>query len=257
MVVIFLGFPTGPVRRTSDVLRSSLRFPAKLHCFDPAATLRRAGFLLLLIAAALYILPTSVYVAAVALSVSVCGSLVLSRADRRRFSCTVLRLEGCRLLDVGDHHDGIQGVLLVDGGSVAGLRSRMRLVTARKVSHGMRRIPLVLGRPGSVVRWQDGDVDVPLEEHDEIHGAVGVVSCGRGVDLEVIYGSRSGERARVLATRFSSSEGAVQSWDPELLSNPSLVEGVRGMLPGQALGRVRWRGRSRSGVVKGAQVPTE
>lgn len=253
----FLGFPAGHGRDAAAVLRSSLRFPERLYCFDPAATLRRAGVLLLLIAAALYVLPTSVYVAAVALSVSVCGSLALSRIDRRRFSCTVLRLEGCRLLDVGDHHDCVQGVLLVDGGSVAGLRSRMRLVTARRVAHGMRRLPLVLGRPGSIVRWQDGDADVPLEEHDEIHGAVGVVSCGRGVDLEVIYGSRAGERSRVLATRFASSEGAIQSWDPELLASPSFFGEVLGMVPGQALGRVRGRVRSRSGAVKGAQAPTE
>lgn len=255
--MLFLGFPSLSGRGSTGDLRSSLRFPAKLRCFDPVATLRRAGLLLLIIALALYTLPTSVYVAAIALSVSVCGSLLLSRTDRRRFSCTVLRLEGCRLLDVGDHHDGVQGVLLVDGGSVAGLRSRMRLVTARSVGHGMRRLPLVLGRTGSVVRWQDGDVDVPLEEHDEIHGAIGVVSCGRSVDLEVIYGSRTGERARVLATRFSSSEGAIQSWDPELLSTPSFSGEFLGVVQDQVLARVRSRVRPRSRAVNNAEAATE
>lgn len=253
----FLQFPGFPGRHETDGLRSSLQFPVRLHCFDPVATLRRAGLLLLLIAAGLYVLPTSVYVAAVALSVAVCGSLLLSRNDRRRFSCTVLCLEGCRLLDVGDHHDGVQGVLLVDGGSVAGLRSRMRLVTSQGIGHGMRRLPLVLGRPGSIVRWQDVGLEVPLEGHDEIHGALGVVSCGRDVALEVVYGSRTGERARVLATRLSSSEGAIQSWDPELLSTQSFGVEFLGLVQSQVVDRVRGCVRPRSRAVKGAEVSSE
>jgi hypothetical protein len=251
--VKFLRLPARRSRYQADAFRSSLTFPARLRCFDPAATLRRAGLLLLMVAAALYVLPTSVYVAAAALSVSMCGSLLLSRIDRRRFSCTVLRLEGCKLLDISEHHAGVQGVLLVDRGFVSGLRSRMRLVTARGVSHGMRRLPLVLRRSGSVVRWQDTDMDVPLEGDAEIHGAIGVVSCGRAVCLEVIYGSRMGERSRVLATRFSSVDGAIQSWDPELLANPFFSGEFLGMMHTRVFDRVR----PGSGSVKGAQASTE
>ena len=233
--------------------RSSFVFPAKLRCFDPVATLRRAAVLLLAIAAALYVLPSSVYVAAAALSVAVCASLLLSRADRKRFSCTVVRLEGCRLMEIEERRDGLHGVLLVDGGSVAGLRSRMRLVTERGVAHGMRRLPVVLQGRGATVRWQDGDVDVPLEEDDEITGAIGVVSCGRDVSLEVVYGSRVGERARVLAARFSSSEGAVQSWETELLSVQSARVEFRGFLQRGVLARVL----ARRGAVEGAEVASE
>lgn len=246
-------FPLRLSRGGDAVSRSALRFPSRLRCFDPVATLRRAAFLLVVVASALYVLPSSVLLAACALGVSLAGSLVLARTDRRRFSCTVLRLEGCRPLEVGDYQDALQGVLLVEGGFVAGLRSRMRLVTSQDVGHGMRRLPLVLGRPGSLVRWQDGGVDVPLEGSDEIHGAVGVVAGGRGVCLEVLYGSRSGERARVLAARFFSSEGAVQSWDPELLESPSLGAGIMGLLPGQVRDRVRFRSRA----VKDSQVPAQ
>lgn len=240
-------------RYQTDVFHSSLTFPARLRCFDPAASLRRAGLLLLMVAVALYVLPTSVYVATAALTVSACGSLLLSRVDRRRFSCTVLRLQDCKLLDVAEHHAGVQGVLFVQGGFVSGLRSRMRLVTARGVSHGMRRLPLVLRCAGSVVRWQDADMDVPLEGDAEIHGAIGVVSGGRSVCLEVIYGSRMGERSRVLATRFSSSDGAVQSWDPELLVNPFFGAEFLGIMHTRVFDRVR----PGSGSVKGAQASTE
>ena len=233
--------------------RSSLVFPTKLQCFDPVATLRRAGVLLLLVAGSLYVLPASVYVAAVAITVSVCVSLLLSRADRKRFSCTVLRLEGCRLMEIEERRDGLHGVLLVDGGSVAGLRSGMRLVTEQGVSHGMRRLPVVLQGRDATVRWQDGDIDVPLEEEAEITGAIGVVSCGRDVSLEVVYGSRVGERARVLAARFSSNKGAVQSWETELLSVRSAGVEFRGFLQRGVLGRVL----PRRGAVEGVEVSTE
>lgn len=240
-------------RYRTDAFHSSLTFPARLRCFDPAATLRRTGLLLLMVAVALYVLPTSVYVATAALTVSLCASLLLARIDRRRFSCTVLRLEGCKLLDVAEHHAGVQGVLLVQGGVVSGLRSRMRLVTAQVVSHGMRRLPLVLRYTDALVRWQDTDMDVPLEGDAEIHGAIGVVSGGRSVCLEVIYGSRMGERSRVLAARFSSSDGAIQSWDPELLVNPFFAGEFLGSMNTRVLDRVR----PGSGSVKGAQASSE
>jgi hypothetical protein len=230
---------------TGSGLRSSLRFPVRLRCFDPVATLRRAALLLGLIAFALYVLPSSVYVAAMALVVAVCGSMLLSRTDRRRFSCTSLRLLDCRLLDVEERRDGVFGVLLIDGGSVAGLRSRMRLVTAQEVTPGMRRLPLVVSGRGAVVRWQDGFNDVLLEERDEILGAIGVVARGDEPSLEVLYGSRTGESARVLAARFSSATGAVQSWDPQILINPS----VSGGLFERVLPRLR--------AEKGEELPAE
>jgi len=211
-----------------DVGRSSLLLPGRLRCLDPVATLRRAGALLAALTAFLYVLPSSVYVAGAAFVAGVCGSLLLSGTDRRRFSCTVLQVGSCRLLGFEERIDGVHGVLIAGGGRAAGLRSRMRLTSSQAVPPGMRRLPLALWRAGSEIRWQDGGNDVALDGRDEVLGALGVVSRGEDVRLEVVYGSRSGEGVRVVATRFSSSEGAVQSWEPGLLENPSYGLGVMG-----------------------------
>lgn len=208
--------------------KSSLRFPVKLRCFDPSASLMRAGVLLLAVTAFLVVAPSSVYVASASLLAAILGSLVLSRRDRRRFSCTSLLLSDCRLLDLEQRRDAVHGVLLADGGLVGGLRLRMRLRMTQPVGAGMRRLPLALTGPGSVIRWQDGVNDVALEGPEEVLGAISVVARGGSPEVEVLYGSRSGGAARVLAVRFASSEGAVQSWERDLLPHPGFGSGVLG-----------------------------
>lgn len=200
--------------------RSSFAFPARLHCFDPRASLLRAGVLLCILSLVLFLVPSSVYVAAAALVAAVCGSFVLSGRDRRRFACTSLLLTGCRLLDLEERDDGVHGVLVAGSGAIGGLRPRMRLASPQPVRSGMRRIPVTVSRKGSVTRWHDEENDVSLETREEVLGALGVVARGDGVGAEVLYGARAGEQAKVLAVRFFSSEGAVQSWDGALLEDP-------------------------------------
>jgi hypothetical protein len=200
--------------------RSSFRFPTKMNCFDPSASLLRAALLLVGLSVVLFLVPSSIYIAAGSLAAAVLCSLVLASRDRRRYACVSVALSECRLLEVEERPGLVQGVVLAGDGVIGGLRLRMRLASPEPVRSGMRRIPLVLSRKGAVVRWQDGGNDVLLETRDEVIGALGVVARGDQACVEVLYGSRPGEGTEVLAARFSSSEGAVQSWDAGILVGP-------------------------------------
>ena len=199
--------------------RSSMRVTGRLRCFDPVSSLWQCLAVLVSSVVLLFVLPGSTLPTVAAVVAAVLGATLIASRDRRRPMCTSLLLRGCEVLDVVWRDTSLQATVSARAGRVSQVRHGWRLWRSARVRPGTRNIPVVVLTRGAQVRWHDGPVEVPLEEDDEILGALSVVTRGDNIQVEAIYGAFPSRRARPLAVRVASSEGAVQSWDPVLLRN--------------------------------------
>jgi hypothetical protein len=197
--------------------RSSLRLPGRLRCFDPIRSSRHVVGVLVASLAILMLAPGRAAPALLALLVGIIGALVIARRDRQRPLCTSVLLRSCEVLSIHADYSIVRATLNARGGRVAFLRPGWGLRRIAATGSGTRHVPVVLSRDSSLICWQDGAVEVPLEEDAEILGALGIVLRGDDLQVEAIYGRLPDSPSQLLAVRVASSEGAVQSWNHGLM----------------------------------------
>jgi hypothetical protein len=193
-----------------------MRFPSRLPSFDPRqpfAFITSAG----VVGATLLSLPDEWWPPALSLILLLLTALFAARHVRSRRVCVQVSMSDFNLLDIAQSSGVLHAGVSAGSRHVSQLRPDMRLRRTIPMSSASGRVAVVLLRAGSLVRWQDGDVEVPLEEPAEILGAVAVVSRGESPTLEYVYSSDSRGMPQLMAVRLHSSAGAVQSWDPLLL----------------------------------------
>lgn len=212
-------------------LRSSVLLSGRLRCVDPLRSLLQAVLVMAVALGSLVALPGDVVPVVAALTITVVGASFIAVRDRRRPMCTSLLLRDCEVLDVVWADAILQATLTARGGRVSFLGSSWGLRRSRRARSGTRRVPVAVVSRSSQVRWQDGPVEVPLEEDDEILGALSVVTRGENVQVEAIYGTFPSRPAHLLAVRIASSEGAIQSWEPGLVQGPRRSRRSRRGLP--------------------------
>jgi hypothetical protein len=220
--------------------RSSLRLPGRLRCFDPIRSSRHVISVLAASLAILMLAPGRAAPALLALLVGVSGALVIARRDRQRPLCTSVLLRSCEVLAIHADYSIVRATLTARGGRVAFLRPGWGLRRIAATGSGTRHVPVVLARDSSLICWQDGSVEVPLEEDAEILGALGIVLRGDDLQVEAIYGRLPDGPSHLLAVRVASNEGAVQSWNHGLMLERPWTPRRRGKLAsGDAATRTR------------------
>lgn len=191
----------------------SMFFFNRVDIFDPVASLR-SGVIVATIATILSALLGSPY-AYVVLIVSVLSFYKISKIDQKRSACVSLHIQDPDLQSISIDDKEVAAELWVPSGTVARLNRNLRRVDPRPTTPGQRTLPLMLVKDSHNSAWVENNRATILSL-EELRGALSVVLKGDDLQLELLYGSRTGTPPKVLGVCIKSTEGCLQTWDSSI-----------------------------------------
>lgn len=206
---------TGPADTVASVPktdRAAFSFRS-VDVFDPRRTWISALAVVPLFAL-LYISPHAGWVV---LAVSIAWFFFLAARDAKRQTGVLLRFKSCMLQDIEIDETAALAQIWVDAGDVARVDRTLRRRGPTRLRPGSRVVPLVFGAPSGRTFWIEAGRPIELSG-EELRGALSVVLDGGELSCELLVTARTGERPRPRAVMLTSTNGSLQSWDPEGLA---------------------------------------
>lgn len=204
--------PVDTVQFVSKPDRAAFLFRS-VDVFDP----RRTWISALAVVPLFTLLYVSPHAGWVVLAASIAWFLHLAARDAKRQTGVLLRFKSCMLQDIEIDESAALAQIWVDAGDVARIDRSLHRRAPSRLQPGSRVVPLVFGAPTGRTFWIEEGRPIELSP-EELRGALSVVLDGGELSCELLITARTGQRPRPSAVVLSSTNGSLQSWDPEGLT---------------------------------------
>lgn len=162
----------------------------------------------------LYVSPDADWVVLVVL---IAWFFLLAARDAKRQTGVLLRFKSCMVQDIEIDETAALAQIWVDAGDVSRIDRTLHRRAPSHLRPGSRVVPLVFGAPSGRTFWIEAGRPIELSA-EELRGALSVVLGGKELSCELLVTARTGERPRPRAVVLTSTNGSLQSWDPEGLT---------------------------------------